>query len=230
MRCRDEGVEGVIRPLSDSPIHLSLEGSLEVAGIALPFLGGGDLAKSPAPTPAAADASAPTWPCAPGSACSLSSALPAQPVPPPRPRRRQAAERPSPGPDAPLSALTLIDLDSARELPLPLSRLGELPPDDWQQLAQDVRDFGDLLAQLATGQEGFPATASSAAATAFDTLVDRCLRSFPEVSEGYICLADEGLRFDLQRALDVQDAPPARPLARLARLWARRGDPRGRPR
>ena len=168
--------------------------------------------RSPAPTPAATDASAPTWPSAPARACSqIQRSL----LNLPRPLVHGDVKLQNvllPGPDAPLSALTLIDLDSARELPLPLARLGELPPDAWQWLAQDVRDFGDLLAQLATGREGFPRDRPLGTGNpAFDTLVARCLRSFPEVSEGYTCLADEGLRFDLQRALDVQDAPPSGP-------------------
>ena len=235
LRCRDEGVEGVIRPLSDTPIHLSLEGSLEVVGIALPFLGGGDLAEVARTHAGRNGRLGPHLALRAGQRLlDIQRAL----LNLPRPLvhgdvKLQNVLLPSPG--APLSALTLIDLDSARELPLPLARLGELPPDAWQWLAQDVRDFGDLLAQLATGREGFSRDRPLGTGNpAFDTLVARCLRSFPEVSEGYTCLADEGLRFDLPRALDVQDAPPSGPLARsltrLTRLWASRGSPGGRPR
>jgi hypothetical protein len=206
VRCGGAGVEGVVRPLSPEPVRLRDE----AVAIALPFLSGGDLAE------VARGYATRNGRLGPGLALQAGRRVLAVQ------RALLALDRPIvhgdvklqnvllPAPDAPLTALTLIDLDAARELDLPLARLAEAPPATGEWLAEDVRAFGDLLAQLATGVgPGAGGDAGDGALRsgnpAFDTLVARCRRSYPGDGAGYVCLADEGLRFDLQRALDVQE-------------------------
>src|SRR5207244_6381703 len=58
-----------------------------------------------------------------------------------------------PYPDAPLTELTLIDLDASQELEIPLEDFSTAPMDIAQRLVEDVNGFGELLFILATGRE-----------------------------------------------------------------------------
>ncbi len=104
--------------------------------------------------------------------------------------------------DAPLTELTLIDLDAAHQVE---TSVDEVSPETARDLVGDVNGFGELLFTLATGQEP-PAEGEPNPDTgnlAFDTLVMRCMTSEPGAS-GYTSLADESLWADLERARAVQ--------------------------
>jgi hypothetical protein len=222
-RCREEDVDGVVRPDAAEVIRLTLawpdgaasDLSAIAVAMALPFLSGGDLAEV-ARSHATRDGRL-------GPDFALQAARRLLAIQ----RALLALDRPIvhgdvklqnillPVPAAPLSALTLIDFDAARELDLPLTRLAEAPAVVGQWLADDVRAFGEVLYELATGREARPGGDTDRTANpAFDVLVRRCVQSSPGASAGYVCLADEGLRYDLQRALDVS-AHPATGLGRL---------------
>jgi hypothetical protein len=114
-------------------------------------------------------------------------------------------------------------------LALPLARLAEAAPEVSDWLAEDVRAFGELLYQLASGQESRETGGAIASGNpAFDVLVSRCFASYAGATQGYVCLADEGLRHDLQKALDHEARRQSGPrwvarLRRLTRAFARRG-------
>jgi hypothetical protein len=220
-RCREAEVDGVIRPSSSEVVPLTLHwpdggaSDLSISAMALPFLTGGDLTEV-ARSHATRDGRL-------GPDLALRAGRRVLAIQ----RALLTLERPIvhgdvklqnillPAPAAPLSVLTLIDFDAARELDLPLTRLAEAPPVVGRWLADDVRAFGEVLYELATGREARPGGDTDGTANpAFDVLVRRCLQSAPGAAAGYVCLADEGLRYDLQRALDAS-ANPTTGLGRL---------------
>jgi serine/threonine protein kinase len=224
-RCRECEVKGIVQPAAGTLIRLPATPHSAATGavaIALPFLSGGDLVQLVQTHAARAHRLGPELALHVGR--QIIAVL----------RDLLLLERPIvhgdvklqnvllPRPDAPLTELTLIDLDSARELTLPLSRLAEAPPESAVWLAEDVRAFGELLYQVATGHQLAPDQRSNGVSAtgnpAFDTLVWRCFESAVDPARGYVCLADEGLRVDLQRAVDAaasQRSWPARLQQRL---------------
>ncbi|HLZ30961.1 MAG TPA: hypothetical protein VKV73_26890 [Chloroflexota bacterium] len=115
-----------------------------------------------------------------------------------------------PFPGAPLTELTLIDLDASEELDIPLEDFASAPREIAELLQRDVHGFGELLFVLATGRE--PPTDSTpdphTGNAAFDRLVIKCLTAEAEVEEDYVCLADNRLWKDLNDALDVEKTRP----------------------
>jgi serine/threonine protein kinase len=116
-----------------------------------------------------------------------------------------------PYPGAPLTELTLIDLDVSEELDFPLSEFASAPPEITERLVADVRGFGELLFNLATGRD--PPTNDApnprTGNAVFDLLVETCLTSQAD-GPGYSCLADDGLWRDLKKALTVERAKKQR--------------------
>jgi hypothetical protein len=112
-------------------------------------------------------------------------------------------------PDAPLTDLTLIDLDVSEELEISHEEFASAPRDIAESLVGDVRGFGELLFDLATGHDpptqGAPNPNTGNAA--FDALVARCLMSTAD-GPGYVSLADAALWRDLEAALAVERARP----------------------
>src|SRR5207302_2746195 len=117
-----------------------------------------------------------------------------------------------PYPDAPLAELTLIDLDASEELDIALEDFSGAPPEIAKRLVEDVNGFGELLFILATGREP-PTDISPDPQTGnpdYDSLVVKCLISEPEPDVGYVCLADNLLWQDLEKALATERARPKR--------------------
>ncbi len=123
-------------------------------------------------------------------------------------------------PGAPLAALTLIDLDVSEELDILPEQFGSAPREVAESLVGDVRGFGELLFDVATGRDppaqGPPNPNSGNAA--FDALVEKCLTSVAG-GPGYTSVADAGLWLDMAAALDrepdrtpVGGSLPGRPL------------------
>jgi hypothetical protein len=105
----------------------------------------------------------------------------------------------------------LIDLDVSEELDIPFSEFASAPPEITERLVADVRGFGELLFNLATGRDPptdhapNPRTGNAI----FDLLVETCLTSQAD-GPGYSCLADDGLWRDLKKALTVERAQKQR--------------------
>jgi serine/threonine protein kinase len=123
---------------------------------------------------------------------------------------------------APLTELTLIDFDISEELDFPLDELGTASSQVERDLVQDVHGFGELLFIVATGREP-PTDAVPDPQTGnrdFDALVRTCLTS-EAAGPGYVCLADNGLWHDLEKALatekrrKVSPGPPGGPMRYL---------------
>jgi serine/threonine protein kinase len=110
-------------------------------------------------------------------------------------------------PGAPLSDLTLIDLDVSEELDISHKEFASAPPAVAESLVGDVRGFGELLFDLATGHDpptqGVPNPNTGNAA--FDVLVEKCLTSMAD-GPGYVSLADAELWRDLDAALALERA------------------------
>ena len=194
-----------------------------------PLPGGGDLAEVARTHAGATGASAPTGP-------------PRRPAPAPIQRALSTCPHPLvhgdvklqnvllPGPDAPLSALTLIDLDLPTSCPSPCPASARAAPgtpgSGWPRT---YATSATSWPSSPPGARGSPRPPPGHRQPRLDTLVARCLRSFPEVSEGYMCLTDEGLRASTSSGPWTSRTPPtrapARSLIRLTRLWDRRGSP-----
>ena len=110
-------------------------------------------------------------------------------------------------PGAPLSDLTLIDLDVSEELDISHEEFASAPPAVAESLVGDVRGFGELLFDVATGHDpptqGAPNPHTGNAA--FDALVEKCLTSVAD-GPGYVSLADAELWRDLNAALALERA------------------------
>jgi serine/threonine protein kinase len=113
-------------------------------------------------------------------------------------------------PGAPLTALTLIDLDVSEELEISHQEFASAPPEIAESLVGDVRGFGELLFDLATGHDpptqGVPNLHTGN--TTFDGLVEKCLTSSAD-GPGYVSLADAVLWRDLEAALALERARQA---------------------
>jgi serine/threonine protein kinase len=129
-------------------------------------------------------------------------------------------------PGAPLSDLTLIDLDLSEELEISHEDFASAPREIAESLVGDVRGFGELLYDLATGHDlplndvPNPHTGN----TAFDALVEKCLTSTTDGSR-YVSLADALLWRDLEAALALERTrtQAARPQPKPPRYATRRG-------
>jgi serine/threonine protein kinase len=201
--CQESEISGIIRPVQSELEWMGID-SLHpdgAAAILLPFLGGGDLVQ---------------WIGAHAShGGHLGSHLALEvgvhvggvlrdllQLPKPlvhRDVKLQNVLLPYPG--APLNELTLIDLDVSEELDIPLEDFASAPADVAERLVGDVRGFGELLFDLATGRDppttGVPNPGTGNAI--FDALVEVCLTSQAD-GPGYTCLADDVLWRDLEKA------------------------------
>lgn len=121
-------------------------------------------------------------------------------------------------PGAPLTDLTLIDLDVSEELEISQAEFASAPPAIAESLVGDVRGFGELLFDLATGHDppaqGAPNPHTGNAV--FDVLVEKCLTSVAD-GPGYVSLADAVLWRDLDAALALERARPRSPGSRPTR-------------
>jgi hypothetical protein len=215
LRCREAGVAGVVRPLRDELVWLTLVGEgnedgddrpASVAAMLLPFLSGGDLVQ---------------WIGARAARTGYLGAQPALEIGArvgallrgmlelPRPLvhgdvKPQNVLLPEPG--ATLGELTLIDLDASSELDALPTELSQAPRGVVQCLVSDVNGFGELLYELATGHEPpsegevNPETGNAA----FDGLVVRCMNADVD-THAYTSLRDEALWRDLALAQAVED-------------------------
>jgi hypothetical protein len=176
-------VSGVVRPLKSDLLWLAAGGDKldrPVAALALPFLSGGDLASLVARASRVGEL---------GPHLALQVARPLaealrgllieldQPVVHGDLRAQHLL---LPSPDAPLSELTLIDFDAARDT----------SPAGTDADADDVRAFGELLAFVATGD----ARSVIAGDRSFSRLVHQC------VDHIYRSMADPALWRDLAAA------------------------------
>jgi serine/threonine protein kinase len=206
-RCKEGEVHGIVQPLRTELEWIEVEGddAGSVAAILLPFLAGGDLvqwigAHATRTGRLGARLALEVGELVGGVLCSLLRL--------PRPLvhgdvKPQNVLLPRPG--APLAEVTLIDLDASEELEVDVKDLALASRETRQHLVDDVNGFGELLYMLATGREP-PSEGEPNPETgnpAFDTLVRNCLTSEPE-GPGYVCLADNGLWRDLERALAVE--------------------------
>jgi hypothetical protein len=121
-----------------------------------------------------------------------------------------------PHPGAPLSELTVIDLDASEQLELGAD-LANASRVVAQRLVDDVNGFGELLYVLSTGREP-PVDGEPKLETdnpTFNALVLTCISS--EVNgSGYSSLADDGLWRDLARAVAFERGrKPPNPLQRF---------------
>jgi hypothetical protein len=215
-RCREADVAGVVRPVRDELVWLTLVGEGEekdgddrptsVAALLLPFLSGGDLVQ---------------WIGARATRTDHLGAEPALEIGErvgallrgmlelPRPLvhgdvKPQNVLLPEPG--ATLGELTLIDLDASSELDALPTDLSRAPRGVVQCLVSDINGFGELLYELATGHEppsegdANPETGNAA----FDGLVVRCMNADVD-THAYTSLHDEALWRDLALARAVED-------------------------
>jgi hypothetical protein len=128
-----------------------------------------------------------------------------------------------PSPESDLAHLTLIDFDAARELTAGLPVVAS-DRASASVLAGDVRGFGELLYQAATGRESADGPRLSTGNATFDALVLKCLSSTPEVDDSYVCLADQALWRDLHKAIDTEcrgRAPRSNRLSWWPRVFGR---------
>jgi hypothetical protein len=226
--CQEAEIDGIVRPVQSELEWIGLKGSPSesAAAILLPFLGGGDLVQ---------------WIGAhahDGGHLGAHLALEVGEhvggvlrnlLQLPRPLVHRDVKLQNvllPYPGAPLNELTLIDLDVSEELDIPLEDFASAPADVAERLVADVRGFGELLFDLATGRdpptEGAPNPRTGN--SSFDSLVEHCLTSQPD-GHGYTCLADDGLWRDMEKAVEVEQATRSRAAkwdAGLLRLVASR--------
>jgi hypothetical protein len=212
-RCREAHVAGVVRPIRDELVWLTLDGEQDgddrpasVAALLLPFLSGGDLVQ---------------WIGTRATRAGFLGARPALEVGErvgallrgmlelPRPLvhgdvKPQNVLLPEPG--ATLGELTLIDLDASSELDVFPTDLSRAPRGVVQCLVSDVNGFGELLYELATGHEP-PAEGDANPETgnaAFDDLVVSCMNADVD-THAYTSLRDAALWRDLALARAVED-------------------------
>ncbi|MDQ6672657.1 MAG: hypothetical protein M3069_18270, partial [Chloroflexota bacterium] len=104
-------------------------------------------------------------------------------------------------PGAPLTDLTLIDLDVSEELDISHQTFACAPREIAESLVGDVRGFGELLFDVATGHD--PPTQvppnPHTGNTVFDALVEKALTSVAD-GPGYLSMADRMLWADLAAA------------------------------
>jgi hypothetical protein len=220
-RCRAAGMANVVRPIGDQLETIELPGDSDAncaVALLLPLLGGGDLVQwigmrtggdSRVGAALALEVGEHVANVLKTLLC-LPQAVVYGDV------KAQNLLLPSFG--APVSELTLIDLDASRELDGPLPDFDADSPELRQLLVHDVNCFGELLYNVATGREP-PAEGEPTPGTgnsAFDAFVAKCLIS--EISNGgYTSLADSTLWRDLHaaRAFESQRRRPHR-LSRIA--------------
>jgi hypothetical protein len=219
VRCADADVDGLIRPSIATPLRLSAPSpmNVEAMAMALPFYRGGNLIDVIARRARRAGLGT-GFALAVG--VTLGSTLRGL-LALPRPLvhgdvRAQNVLLPSP--EADLAQLTLIDLDTARELAGPLPEIAA-DPRAADALAGDVRGFGELLYELSSGRESAATPGvSTTGNVAFDALMLQCLSSAPDARGSYVCLADEALWRDVQKALDAEARRPSAG-ARPSTFW-----------
>jgi serine/threonine protein kinase len=205
--CREADINGVVRPSQTSLEWLdvaALPGD-SAAAILLPFLNGGDLVQL------IGSRATRTGNLGPRLALDVGEQVGGvlrELLHQPRPLVHRDVKPQNvllPYPGAPLTELTLIDFDISDELEIPLEEFGTAPRAVAQQLAEDVHGFGELLFVLATGRE--PPTDQlpdpRSGNPQFDALVVKCLTSEAH-GPGYVCLADNGLWHDLEKALATE--------------------------
>jgi hypothetical protein len=199
--CSAADVHGIVRPVLAELERIELEGG-SVAALALPFLAGGDLVQWIGAYAAHHRRLGPRLALEIGE---LVAGVVRSLLRLPRPIVYGDVKPQNvllPRPDAPLQELTLIDLDAAQELELDLDDLANAPRTIAHLLVADVNGFGELLYSVATGREppdeGTPDPETGN--PAFDALVVSCLTS-NVASNGYVCMADNRLWRDLEKAL-----------------------------
>jgi serine/threonine protein kinase len=217
VRCERAEVDGVIRPSSAVALQLRLEKGLEAVAVALPLCSGGTLTNVIAGRGSRGLGSGFALDVGLNVASALCGllALPRLLV--------HGDVRPAnvmlPAPNAELTQLTLIDFDAARELSAPLP-VAVSDRGSAAVLATDVRGFGELLYQAATGRESVDQPPLPTGNPTFDALVVKCMSSTPEVDDSYVCLADQALWRDLQRAIEAEAGGPAR-RSNYRSIWRR---------
>jgi serine/threonine protein kinase len=207
--CQEAEIDGIVRPVQSELEWMGVEGNRpqSAAAILLPFLGGGDLVQWIGAHANHGGHLGPHLALEVGGHVGgvLRNLLQ---LPKPlvhRDVKLQNVLLPYPG--APLNELTLIDLDVSEELDIRLEDFASAPADVAERLVADVRGFGELLFDLATGRdppidgEPNPRTGNPH----FDSLVEHCLTSQPD-GRGYTCLADDVLWRDIEKAVEVEEA------------------------
>lgn len=223
--CQEADISGIVRPVRS---ELEWMGGDRAAAILLPFLCGGDLVQW---IGAHANHSGRLGPHLALEVGEHVGGVLRNLLQLPRPLVHRDVKLQNvllPYPGAPLNELTLIDMDVSEELDIPLEDLASAPTEIAECLVADVRGFGELLFDLATGRDPptdgvpNPRTGNST----FDSLVEQCLTS-QVAGSGYTCLADDVLWRDLEQALAVDratkhkaDGQRSSPLRSLFGRWS----------
>jgi hypothetical protein len=213
--CEAAEVLGVVRPIRSEVEHLDLDGvpGGSATAILLPFLAGGDLVQLIGTQATRTGYLGPELALQVGEHV---GGILRQLLLLPKPlvhRDVKAQNVLLPYPDAPLTALTLIDFDVSDELDVALEDIATAPRQVAQRLIDDVHGFGELLFVLATGADppidGVPQPRTHN--PDFDALVVMCLTSEAH-GPGYVCLADNRLWHDLEKALATEKRLQAKAL------------------
>jgi len=207
LTCAEAQVEAVIRPHHAEAIPLVARG-VDAVAIALPFYRGGQIGRGARPF-----ASRHALEVGNQVAETLRSLLEL-----PRPIIHGDVRCENvllPRRDASPAELVLIDFDVSRQLDASIETIDD--PESAAVLHEDVRGFGRLLYELATGREvtevrSHPRTRNSA----LNRVVVRCLGGAP-----YASLADADLWRDLELAFEIEDALALDWRGRLRRLFQR---------
>lgn len=220
VRCEEAEVDGVIRPCSTSPLLLELgePAALSAVALALPFCSGGNLVNVMASRGSRGLGSGFAIDVGVNVGGILSGLLALR-----RPLVHgdvRAENVLLPAPAADLSQLLLTDFDAAREL---ADALPEVVADreSASALAGDVRGFGELLYQAATGHESADQPTLLTGNRSFDALVLKCLSSTPEVDDSFVCLADPALWRELQKAIELESRRRRKPPRKRLSWWRR---------